>query len=229
MVLLMMRRRIYQELPNFFGYTLFQVLRSILLLVIRAKGTPTAYAYSYWVAEGVSAVFGFLVINEVFTKLLGRYDGIRYVSRLLFRWTFVILVLLAFVAAISPPTEKTPGLIAAILSLERSVRIIQCGLLLFLFVSSSVLSISWRHSLFGIALGFGIFASVELIVVSTRIQAGGALNTAFVLLKPGSYFVTAVVWSIYLLLPARSTVLPELRRENFVSDWNTAILGMLRQ
>jgi hypothetical protein len=225
----MVRNRVFLELPVFFGYTLFHLVRALLLLCIKYGGSANAYAYSYWIAEGISAVLGLLVIHEVFIKLVGRFKGIVYISTALFRWTFAILIVLAFVAAISAPPEKTPGLIAAVLSLERSVRMIQCGLLLFLFVFASALSISWRQSVFGIALGFGFYSSVELIIVSTRIQTGTALADAFVLMKPAAYVVAMLVWTVYLLLPAPAYALPEHREKNLVSDWNAAILGMLRQ
>jgi hypothetical protein len=228
MVLFMVRKRLFEELPIFFGYTLFQVLRAVLLLLARSSG-PNVYAYSYWIAEGISAIIGFFVINEVFSKVLARYEGIRYIARVLFRWSFAILIVLAFVAAISNPAEKTPGLIAAVLTLERSIRIVQCGLILFLFIFSSALSVSWRNSVFGIAFGFGIYAAVELIIVSTRIHAGGAMDTAFVYLKPGAYAVAIIVWCTYLLLPAPVPIRANEGGAEFISDWNAAILGMLKQ
>ena len=225
----MVRKRVFEEMPVFFAYSIFQVVRALVLLGVRTWASPSAYSYSYWLAEGTSAIIGLLVINEIFTKVLCRYDGIRYISKMLFRWAFAILILLAFVAAMSPPSEKTPGLIAAVLSLERSVRIVQCGLLLLLFIFSSALSVSWLHYTFGIALGFGIYAAVEVMLVSTRIQAGASLNTVYILLKPGAYMAAILVWWTYLVLPVPSQVMPKFRRDDLIGDWNEAILGMLRQ
>ncbi len=55
---------------------------------------------------------------------------------------------------------------AAIMTLQRSVRVVQCGLMLFLLVFSRYLGTNWRQKSFGIALGFGAFASVELSLVA---------------------------------------------------------------
>jgi hypothetical protein len=229
MVLLMVRKRLFEEMPLFFTYTIFQVVRSLLLLAIKSWFSLTVFSYSYWTSESISAVLGFLVINEVFTKVLGGYRGLRHMSKLLFRWALAILVVLAFVAAMSAPSESTPGLIAAVVSLERSVRIVQCGLLLLLFIFASALSISWRNYVFGIALGFGIYAAIELILVSTRLQAGSVLDHVFVFLKPAAYVIAILVWSFYLALPVPSPAPSSFKQNDLLSDWNTAILGMLRQ
>jgi len=42
------------------------------------------------------------------------------------------------------------------------VSVVQCGLILFLFVFAAHFRLSWRRPVFGITLGFGIAASVHL-------------------------------------------------------------------
>jgi hypothetical protein len=101
--------------------------------------------------------------------------------------------------------------------------------LLFLFIFASALSISWRHYTFGIALGFGIYAAVELLLVSTRLQAGTVLDHVFVFLKPMAYMIAISVWLFYLALPVPSPAPVSFKENDLLSDWNTAILGMLRQ
>ena len=52
----------------------------------------------------------------------------------------------------------------AITTLQRSVRIVQVGLILFLLLFSRFLGVSRKQISFGISLGFGLFAGVELML-----------------------------------------------------------------
>jgi hypothetical protein len=88
--------------------------------------------------------------------------------------------------------------------LDRSVAIIQAGLLLFLFLFSRVFGLSWRNFTFGVGLGFGIFASMDLAVwalrlTSSRVSFLKELNLALT----GSYHISALVWLGYLLAAER--------------------------
>ena len=56
--------------------------------------------------------------------------------------------------------------------MERSVQGRQCGLLVFLFLLSFYFGLPWRNHVFGIALGFGLFASIELVASAVRSQIG---------------------------------------------------------
>jgi len=78
---------------------------------------------------------------------------------------------------------------------------------LLLLVFSKYVGISWRHFSFGVSLGFGAFALVELLVValhaSERISqnAGDLTNTVM-------YNISVLMWVAYgaIKSPARETV-----------------------
>src|SRR5437868_13585145 len=116
---------------------------------------------------------------------------------MLLGWAAVVMVVLGIASAASPGASQ-PGMIAGVFALERSIRIVQCGLMAFLFIFASTLSLSWKHHSFGIALGFGIFASVDVIIVAIRAQLGPVANHAFMLLKPGAYLLATSIWTGYL-------------------------------
>ena len=65
----------------------------------------------------------------------------------------------------------------AILLADRSVRLMQCGLVFFLLLFSEYLGISRRSLLFGISLGFGFFAAVNMLV-ATGMSHRGILRQA---------------------------------------------------
>jgi len=55
-------------------------------------------------------------------------------------------------------------------TLQRTSRLLQCGLLVFLFLFARSFHLSWRNRAFGIALGFGITATISLVNASIRSQ-----------------------------------------------------------
>lgn len=93
----------------------------------------------------------------------------------------------------------------AITTVQRCVRVAQCGLVLFLIVFSRYLGVSWRQHSFGIALGVGGFATIELGTLA--LYAGGPMSQVSVhVINLVAYNLTILVWFTYALLesPARA-------------------------
>ena len=59
-------------------------------------------------------------------------------------------------------------------------------------------NVCWRQQIFGIALGFGIFASVELVLVSVVMWYGNGQAAMISLLKSTAYNAVTLVWIGYL-------------------------------
>jgi hypothetical protein len=229
MVVIMVKNRLYRELPVFFAYTIFHVVRSLALFFVRNSGSPRFYGISYWLAELVSVLLGFAVIYELFKHVLKRYEGIRQLGLMLFRWACAILTVVAIISSSTSTSGDLAGAIGAILSLERSIRIIQCGLVVFLFLFASTLALSWRHYAFGIALGFGLFASVELILVAIRAQVGPNGDSIYIFAKPITYVCACFIWIGYLLAPAPKVQSVPSVSSNDLEKWNQTVLELLHQ
>ena len=52
----------------------------------------------------------------------------------------------------------------------------QCGLVFFMLLFSEYLGISRRSFLFGTSLGFGLFAAINMLVVTGMAQSSGILS-----------------------------------------------------
>ena len=209
----MWRRKLLQRYPIFFAYIVSEVMLFVVLFV--SQKNYDAYFYLYWLGAGISALFGFKVIHEVFTDVLRPFHALRDFSSMLFRWAGAVVMLIAIMAAMNSMKSGFPLITAGLLSLERSVRVMQCGLVLFLLMFSRYLGISWRHRSFGIALGFGIFAAVELAVIGLRVT--GVVNpTVLNLASMVAYNLAVILWICYCALPVaeqrRSEVLLQPQR-----------------
>ena len=219
-------RRLYRDLPIFFIYTVFLVARS-LVLYFALRPHPWGYFYSYWAAEILAWALGLAVIQEALEHLLKPYHAVQRLVTVLFRWGAALLILTAFLTAYDAPLSAVNRMFANILMLERGVRIVQVGLLSLLFVFARAMRLRWPHYVFGVALGFAIFSSVDLALVTVRAQDIWT-HAVFVILKPAAFVVAQSVWLYYLAVPERSPVYrPQPAPQ--MEGWNGALAELLRR
>ena len=185
-VVTMLRRGLRREFPLFFSYAAFQVVSVPLLFALYQRGVYADYFYAYWTASALSTGLGLAVLYEVFLHAFRPYAALRGLGSMLFRWAALVLLMVAVITALAaPPGQST--LITAILSLERSIRMMQCGLLILLLLFSPQLGLSWRSHLFGLTAGLGAYAGVSLTLVSLRAQLGIPGDVAYSLINSGAY------------------------------------------
>jgi hypothetical protein len=215
------KRRLYRDYPYFFNYTILQVLTVAFLLCVRSS--PYLYYYGYWVISTISLLISFAVLQEIFKDAFRPYEALRDLSVILFRWALLVLVLLGGMWAITASHSGSGGLdpiTTIIMQADRSVRLMQCGLVFFLLLFSEYLGISRRHVLFGIALGFGLFASVKMLVETGMPHRGFLHKAVLNRINMAAYDVAALVWLCYTALaPSRNTALAAMRSQ----DWNSAL------
>lgn len=198
---IMVKRKMHRQFPVFFTYILCQIVTFAILFPIYEKGPKyyDAYFYAYWLGAAVSLAIGFKVIHEIVLTVFRPYHALKDLATVLFRWAALVMLLVALVVAASSPTSTNSPITQSVTTSERCVRVIQCGLILFLLVFSKYLGISWRQPSFGIALGFGGYASVEL--ASFALYAGGQLHARYLnILHPSAYLIAIATWIAYALL-----------------------------
>jgi hypothetical protein len=181
------------------------------------------------VFELLDAVLSVAVIYELFNHVLLPYPSIKQLGILLFRWASVVLVVIAAVSAGVAQGSDSARLMAAILILQRSVLVVRCGLFLFVFMFASSLGLTWRHHVFGIALGFGVSASIELVAVTMRAHFGAMDHSVYRVLASASYDCAVLIWMGYLLTSEKPVSLRkrEPRHENELVLWNNALTELL--
>jgi hypothetical protein len=217
----MYRRGLHREYPYFFNYTVLQVISEPVLVVVQ-RHSYTLYYWGYWSSIAFSALISFAVLQEIFHDAFRPYEALRDLSVILFRWSALVVLLVGVMWAISAAqTSRLDAITNGILLGQRSVRLMQCGLVFFLLLFSEYLGISRRHLVFGIALGFGIFASVSMLFAAAA--SHGTFVPASVLRKINSaaYDLAVMIWLGYTALaPARSQVAVAAVRSKV---WNDAL------
>jgi hypothetical protein len=228
-------RKLYTKFPVFFRYVIAQIAIFAVTFPLRLAGSYAWFFYTYWTAAAVSALLSFKVIHEVFLDVFRPYHTLKDLGTVLFKWAGVVMLLVAVVVAFSNSTKSDPdatgsevwsvAITMAVTSLERSVRLVQCGLILFLLLFSRFLGVSKRQQSFGVALGFGMYAAIELILLA--LYSGGYLGVSVMtMVNTIMYDVAILVWLSYSLSPGAvhetsSNPLQTQRWEQSLADLQT--------
>jgi hypothetical protein len=193
----MRRRKLAKEFPVFFAFVLFQIV-DFAVGFYSYHRSPQQYFYTYWTLSAVGVALGFGVLYEVFVAVFRPFMGLRELGAILFRWAALVLLLAAVLLATAARPPANTQLFATILNSMRSVEVMQCGLVLLMLLCSSYLGVTLRHRIFGIALGFGIIAAIDLIAVTFFASLGEQAVTFVRLSKMVAYNLSAVLWLGYI-------------------------------
>ena len=196
----MIWRKLHRRFPVFFAYVAFQLLNFAILFPIHQYGSYDLYFYTYWGGGMITLAIGFRVIHEIFLDVFRPYHTLKDLGTVLFKWAALVMIFVALVVAAASPAGQSP-LVQAVSTVQRCVKVIQCGLVLFLLFFSKYLGVSRRQQSFGIILGFGFYAGVQL--AGNALFSGGQISKQVLdLLFTAAYLCAVLNWLGYSLVKA---------------------------
>src|SRR5579862_1663992 len=204
-VAIMVQRGLHRKFKFFFGYVLTQLMSFAVVFPANWHSYSALFSL-YWICDALSVAFGFAVIHEVFVDVFRAFHTLRDLGTVLFKWAGLVMLLVAGVVSVSTNSSTIAPWMQAIITSQRCVRIIQVGMVLFLLFFAHYVGINRKQLSFGIALGFGSFAMMELIVICSWV--GNHLSgPAISLLNMGAYNSSLLLWLgyVYVKRPARDT------------------------
>ena len=186
----MRKRRLLQAFTFFSVYILSAVVIEVVKLAVIHD--YVTYFKVFWSAEVLYAVLALLALHEAFHRLFEAFLRVYSWSRFLFPAALIVLAGIPLVHSyLHPPREAGP-LIAAILSFELGVNLLQCGLFVFFLLIKQIFRISGRTYSWGIVEGFAATA-IAGIAYAARSEFG----TRFEFLAK---YGTSVAYILALLL-----------------------------
>jgi hypothetical protein len=218
----MLRRGLLKQFKFFFAYILTQIVGFAILFPAFVWRSYDALFYLYWASNAVSVTCGFLVIHEVFVDMFKFFHTLRDLGSVLFKWAGLVMLLVAAVVSVSANSPHMSPWIQAIITSQRCVRIIQVGMVMFLLFFAQYVGVSRKQHSFGIALGFGTFAIIELILICSWV--GNHLGDPWMsIINMTAYNVSLTVWISYVAVkrPARDvsrSLLQPQRWEQSLTD-----------
>lgn len=173
------------------------------------------YVYSYWTYFFMEYALILLVIYSVFRKAMEPLAGLHQAGKIIFRWVMGVSLTLSVGVAIGPHIATRDFVATLISQMEQGLSVLMLCLLLFVCFSTRYLGLTYRSHIFGVSLGLGIYATVNLVEsawVATRGAASlyspvylfSALGACAVLLTWGTYFAMPVPERKMILLPTTS-------------------------
>jgi hypothetical protein len=217
-------RRLKANFPLFLSYSCFGVVMVGVGLAGYLVSSCAQYFYLYWVLSFLYMVLEFGIMYEIFVNALKPYSALIDLGKMLFRWAAVFLLFAGVLTALATAGSQANRLVAAVALVERSMRLMQCGLLLLFFFFERRLGLSWRNHNMAIALGLGAGAAMDLTVSYLKAHYSVFGNT-FGIANSIFYLGVLCFWASNLSQtePARSNVLDSPRRLIF-QRWNEALL-----
>jgi hypothetical protein len=215
------KKKLHCEYPIFFAFLVAETTTDVVNFGVNFV-SPRAYYYCYWVGAAITTCFGFAVLHEVFRHIFRPYESLRSFGTTLFRWSTTVLLLIGIVMAFTSMPSQTRALPSLILIIDRSVRLMQCGLVLFMYLFARQLGLTDRHRIFGITIGFGLTASLHLMAVTLHsVFSGGMALFVLEALHQMAYLASVGIWALYMYRPE-----PERRRASVLErpeSWNYAL------
>ena len=232
LAIIMIRRKLFRLFPAFFTYTVYEVVQFVVLLTMDRMDSVPANQWFIVDLAGTtgSMILRFLVVHEIFNNVFENYPALKAFGGVLFRWATVILVVIAVtMVGYSSGTELDRFTVVYTI-LDRAVSIVQCGLLVFLVLLARFLSFPWTSYAFGIALGLGFFASVDLGISAIKAQYG--VRFAYGIMDPismATYHCCVLFWVVSLLRPERKIARAASPPGHELEHWNSVLQRLLQQ
>jgi hypothetical protein len=226
LVAVLLGKKAWRRLPVFTAYCICGCLETAVLYATRSH--LVLYFWVYWFFEALGLLLGFAVVYEVFRTLFLQHAALRKLACTVFVWAIAAFTLLGWVVVYIHSSQRG-GVLTGIFIVEEATRVVEVGLLLLLFVFSTVFGLHWRQWTFGMALGLGIFAAVELAALAMRVQFGIAATPTFTIVRGLASNASLLIWLGYLLVPERVASVAELPERAQLEQWNRAIMELINQ
>jgi hypothetical protein len=155
---------------------------------------------------------------EVFQSALSALPGLKKLGVVIFRWAVLVSVIVT-ISSISFAQHGTFMVPDIAMPLMRSVSLLEFCLLAFLCLCMNALKLTVRDLAFGIALGLGIMASNDFVIVS-MISRYASLYAPLQFADEVVTLLTLGMWVAYCAMPepARKPVMVPVNSTIF--RWN---------
>src|SRR5579862_3837780 len=220
----MKKRNVRSQFPVFFNYNIY-VISAIVINYVTNYFCTCSVALLSWVYPIISFLligFEFALMYEIFVSALKPYSALIDLGKMLFRWAGAFLLIAAVLTAFSTQSPSLDRISVALNILERSMRLMECGLLLLFLLFERKLGLSWRSTSMSIVLGLGVYSAIGLAVLYLQSKYPDQAMI-FSLVENVSYFGAVVFWLINIKAPvaANNNVLDSPSRLIF-QRWNEA-------
>jgi hypothetical protein len=195
----LVRAHAYRSMPYFFAYAAFAVAADSARFVVHNH--HSAYVATYWITEAVYDVLGILVMYEVLYVVLGRLARAPWAKLIL------PLLLLSGIGLSLAHRQAVPprvmGFYVYIVLGEIAVRFVQVLVFAGLVTLVPLIGLRWRQYPFGVATGFGLYATVMLLTTIKFSDFGTRFKLLWGITSLVAYSVAVLIWIWFFSVPQK--------------------------
>src|ERR1700678_212663 len=231
---LIWRKGLHKQFPVFLAYLISSALVELLLYALDIS--PRVSDHTFWIAFccGLIAegLLKFAVIGELFRNLFGKWSALAKLGNQIISGVGALLVVLATLAAAYAPIDNPKfTIVSRAHILEQTFYIVQCGLVVSLFLLAAHFKLTWEPRSFGIAFAFAIIWS-EHMATWAIIVSGALLDKRYLLdfLNMATYQLCVLIWCYYLLVPQKEATKSAVPLpDNNLAIWNRELERLLQK
>jgi hypothetical protein len=183
------------------------------------------YFYTYWTSYALEAILSLMVIYSIFKLAMVPLKGLQTLGMLVFRWVAAISVAVAIGVAVTPHLSGVKFMVAMITQLQQTSSILTLCLLLFVCFAIRPMGLSLRSRIFGISLGLGVMATVNL-VNSAWLTHYASMYSLFSMINGLAVGLTLLTWSAYFAFPEPKRRIITLPTTSPFLRWNQISLAL---
>ncbi len=130
-----------RKFPAFFAFALLSSIGQLSVFTsdVIPSVTPETFWYVDWSNLSVESILKFLVIGAVFGRVFNPYPSVSKLGKILVSGVGAVLVFIATLTAAFSRGDSPVRLLAGAHLLELSTFIVECGLILFIFLFARLL------------------------------------------------------------------------------------------
>jgi hypothetical protein len=196
---LLLRKRAYNACPCFFAYVALAVAADVARFV--ALDHPGPYFATYWITEAGYDLLGILVMYEVLRTVLGSLTR-SWWARLIFPAVLVAGIGMSLARAnVIPSRLSGPEFYIAVG--EIAVRFVQVLVFAGLVTLVPVVGLRWRQYPYGVATGFGLYATIMLLTTTKFSDFGTRFKLLWGWTSLVAYSVAVLIWIWFFSVPQK--------------------------
>lgn len=197
---ILIRRRAYTFLPYFFAYTTFAVIADFARFLAHNYRHP--YYVTYWTTEAGYDVLGILVMYEATRGVLGSLSQ-SWWARIAFPAILLAGLGLSLARATTTPIQLGRRVAYYILVGEIAVRFVQVFVFSGLVTLVPLIGLRWRQYPFGVATGFGLYATVSLLLTTKFSDFGTRFIFLWGVTSLVAYSLAVLIWIWFFSVPQK--------------------------
>jgi hypothetical protein len=211
-------RGLFRAFPLFLAYTVLVPARDLILLLFPYPGNR--YSLVFWWGDAIAILLSLGVIFEVLWHVFRPYPFLRFVFKLF--WIVAGVATASALTLLRTGPRGADRVLESIILMERSARVLQLCLLIFLISFMSRLGLTWHHYAVGVAAGFGTYSALDLALLESRELVHSVTDTTFALLSSGAYNLAVVMWAFYFLKTRQETSVDSLPSSD-LANWDDTL------